>query len=352
MVPQIVRSAANVVSQLPAPRMEIAIRPAVMADIPFIDRLQKMHSKAVGFMHLKTLEGNVSAGKVLVAWASRPCASADMGGTPMLREEPVGYVFGNDRYFKHDDVGIIYQMNVVPEAQRSFVGAALLKAQFERSAYGCKLYCCWCAKDLGANKFWESMGFVPLAFRAGSTAKERVHIFWQKRIRRGDVSTPWWFPSKTDGGAMREDRMVLPIPPGVHWSEVEPPVFAQVESEGGKPKAIEQAPKQRRAVKKIVAPAVPAVPTSTLGSTLRFGAVTPSGKPAGKPAGEKPKKEPKAKVKLDPRLKEAARELKDRWLEQLNAMPLLECGKYEVTRMVAESRPRMDAVGLPHAIAA
>ena len=54
----------------------------------------------------------------------------------------VGYLIGCDRYFKRDDVGIIYAINVVPDYRRSFVAAALLKAQFDRSAYGCKLYCC------------------------------------------------------------------------------------------------------------------------------------------------------------------------------------------------------------------
>jgi hypothetical protein len=90
---------------------------------------------------------------------------------------PVGYLIGNDQYFKRDDVGIIYQINIAEGKRRSLVGAALLKAQFERSAYGCKLYCCWCAQDIEANRFWESMGFVPLAFRAGSEKKQRVHIF-------------------------------------------------------------------------------------------------------------------------------------------------------------------------------
>jgi hypothetical protein len=45
-------------------------------------------------------------------------------------------------------------------------------------------------------------------------------------------------------------------------------------------------------------------------------------------------KEKKPKQKNDPRLVAAARELKDRWLEQLNATPLLPCGKYEVGRTV------------------
>jgi hypothetical protein len=66
-------------------------------------------------------------------------------------------------------VGIIYQLNVLPMKQRHLVGAALVKAMFDRAAYGCKLFCCWCAQDIQANYFWESIGFVPIAFRTGSS---------------------------------------------------------------------------------------------------------------------------------------------------------------------------------------
>src|SRR5262249_13786325 len=138
---------------------------------------------------------------------------------------PVGYCIGTDCYFKHDNMGIIYQLNVAPGKQRHLVGASLVKAMFDRAAYGCKLFCCWCAQDIEANRFWESLGFVPLAFRAGSSAKGRIHIFWQKRIREGDTTTPWWFPSETKGGMMQEDRLVFPIPPGTHWSDAKPIVL-------------------------------------------------------------------------------------------------------------------------------
>src|SRR3954464_10775715 len=84
------------------------------------------------------------------------------------------------------------------------------------------MYCLWCAQDLAANRFWESVGFVPLAFRTGSSGKGRTHIFWQKRIREGDTTTPWWFPSETSGGAIGDGRLVLPIPPGTHWSDAKP----------------------------------------------------------------------------------------------------------------------------------
>ena len=69
-------------------------------------------------------------------------SSIDAQDFSFSRMARVGYLIGCDRYFKRDDVGIIYAINVVPDYRRSFVAAALLKAQFDRSAYGCKLYCC------------------------------------------------------------------------------------------------------------------------------------------------------------------------------------------------------------------
>ena len=72
----------------------------------------------------------------------------------------------------------------------------------------------------------------------------RVHIFWQKRIRANDVSTPWWYPAQTGGGEMREDRLVFPIMPGVSWRDVTPIELDQTgftaenteKSEGEKPR--------------------------------------------------------------------------------------------------------------------
>jgi hypothetical protein len=145
---------------------------------------------------------------------------------------PLGYLIGKDRYMGRDDVGILYQVNVLPLKQRHLIGATLVKAAFERAAYGCRLFSLWCAQDLQANWFWESLGFVPLAFRTGSRGKQRIHIFWQRRVRDGDDgphATPYWFPSQTRAGAVREDRLVFPIPPGTHWRDVKPVVLPQHE---------------------------------------------------------------------------------------------------------------------------
>ena len=339
---------------LPLPTLGLTIRPATPDDIPFMDRLQKLHSKQVGWMPTKQFEGKIKAGHVLVAEERvegegvrrEQDASSLTPHASTLNPSLVGYCIGNDQYFKRDDVGIIYQMNVLPGRQRGLIGATLLKAQFERSAYGCKLYCCWCAQDIAANKFWEAMGFVPLAFRAGSEKKSRVHIFWQKRIRQGDTTTPWWFPSQTSGGSIREDRIVLPIPPGTRWSDAKPLILPEGVNDRGEvgvnPPAL-PGDKKRHAGRKSggLKPTLqkplqkPERPAVSLGG-LRF---EPA--PSEVPAKAEPKRganaPAKPKQKNDPRLVAAARELRDRWLEQVNATPLLPQGKYEVFRPIDAS---------------
>jgi hypothetical protein len=195
------------------PREQLNVRLGTLADVPFLDALQKMHSKQVGWMPTAQFEGKIKAGHVLVAEepearSQEPGASGSTGSCLLATGSRVGYCIGNDQYFKRDDVGIIYQLNVTPNKQRGLIGATLLKAMFDRAAYGCKLFCCWCAQDIEANHFWESVGFLPIAFRAGSERKSRVHIFWQKRIRAGDTTTPYWFPSQTTGGGVKPQALL------------------------------------------------------------------------------------------------------------------------------------------------
>src|SRR3954449_7955795 len=96
---------------IPIPRSPVTVRVATAADLPFIDSLQKLHSKQVGWMPTKSLEQKIGLGHVLLAEDES--------------KRPAGYCTGQDQYFKRDDVGIIYQLNVVPGRQRSFVGATL-----------------------------------------------------------------------------------------------------------------------------------------------------------------------------------------------------------------------------------
>jgi predicted N-acetyltransferase YhbS len=312
----------------------MSIRPATAADYAFIDRLQDMHSKALGFMPRAQLQGKIAAGHVLVA--------EDEVGLP------IGYCISQDRYFKRDDVGIIYQMNVSPGKQRALVGAALLKAVFERAAYGCKLFCCWCAQDLDANYFWESLGFIPLAFRGGSSRKKRVHIFWQRRIREGDATTPFWYPCKTDSGYIREDRLVFPIPPGTHWKDVQAVEVPEERSSAlgvrssakALPRPSSRAPKAKRRGPK------PGQVGIIVGGRIKYvnrpGSVAPAlpALPAlAAPKRDKPKRAagkacPERSRRIDREFIKAARELRDRYLEQFNSGSILPNAKYAVAKQL------------------
>ena len=71
---------------LPAPRLSgvlpgeaISIRAAVLDDFPFIDALQKQHSKAVGFMFAGAIKGHIEKGNVLVAEATQGIGSRESG---------------------------------------------------------------------------------------------------------------------------------------------------------------------------------------------------------------------------------------------------------------------------------
>lgn len=311
---------------LPEPRTAVSIRVAGADDLAFIDGLQRTHSQMVGWFPRQQLESYIAKGQVLIA------ESGSTGGTP----DPLGYCISSDRYFKRDDCGIVYQLNVAPSEQRGLIGATLIKAVFDRAPYGCKLFCCWCAQDLEANCFWESLGFVPLAFRtgarrAGKRKQPRIHIFWQRRIREGDSETPYWFPSETTGGAVRENRIALPIPPGTHWSDAKPAVLPGIEealnalpdgeAEAPRPKRTPQGKKGSDAAKR---------PSN--GLWFAPPEATPAEKRAAK-AAQKKAKQPRRRN--DPKLVAAARELRDRYIEQINdglLLPPSACGKYDVSR--------------------
>ncbi len=314
---------------VPQPTEQLNIRIATIADIPFIDSLQKMYSKELGFMPTAWLEGKIARNEILIAegigdrvqgLGNANSSSLSPNPYPLT---PLGYIIAQDRYLKRDDLGIIYQLVVIPLKQRGFIGAALLKAQFDRSAYGCRLYCCWCAQDLVANHFWESMGFVPLAYRNGSESRTkhggvRVHIFWEKKIRGNDDACHWWFPSKTDQGALRADRLAFPIPPNVHWKDVLPIVIPQQPQIGAA--TVRKNPVKRK----------PHPPRA-----LQWG---PPGTEViyekDLSVIEKPRRETKLKIRLDPKFIAASRELRDRYLEEINehGFELHALGKYDLTR--------------------
>ena len=271
------------------PRVDFTIRTATMDDFAWIDAMQKAESDKLGFLMRAAIEKRIEQGNVLVAEqvnSEQSTVNSGEAGPPVdcslgtvHSPRPVGYCIHVDRYMKQDHVGQFIQLNVPPEFRRTLVGAALVKAAFEKSAYGVKLYGLWCRQDLAANRFWEALGFVPLAFRAAGVTNMKkgsrgrgakgpsgenqdsssaqhsapgpldpsapdprtIHIYWQRRVREGDTETPHWFPYETSGGMMAESRLVLPIPLGTHWSDAKPVVLPGAERRAAEARLLEAA---------------------------------------------------------------------------------------------------------------
>lgn len=175
------------------------------------------------------------------------------------------------------------------------------------------------------------------------TMGPRTQIFWERRIREGDDMTPYWMPTETSNGAIQENRIALPIPPGLHWSDPMPVVLPGMEKTG----AVNALPagetdasgiasggasKAKRV--KVKAPAKPVLkPTSIRMGGLRF----VPGKPPEPVKAEKQKKAkpPREKFENDPELVDKARVLISKYLDQVNPgmmLPPGAYGKYDVSR--------------------
>jgi hypothetical protein len=179
---------------------------------------------------------------------------------------------------------------------------------------------------------------------------------------------------------MGEARIVLPIQPGTHWSDAKPMVLPgggpgggqMMESPHPKPLPVgegegggegEKAKRAGRARKPKVKqqPPPPPNPISASGG-LWFAPPTPTAPPTPPPpspeelkaakAAEQKQKPKREKQKNDPKLVAAAREFRDRYLDEVNSADgrrLLEStrgagggGKYDVSRQLAHH-----AEGLP-----
>jgi hypothetical protein len=196
------------------------------------------------------------------------------------------------------------------------------------------------------------MGFIPIAFRAGSRGKQRIHIYWQRRIGQDDETTPYWYPYQTGSGALREDRLVLPIPAGTHWRDAKPVVLPGAKTDEPGYGVALPAPKDAK-------PARPAVSVCQRMAVVRSRSKHLKGTPPGKaavmtaggiryvergdytpePAPAKPKRAPRPAAKNDPKLVAAARELRDRWMEDFNRGPIAVAGKYLIGRGSAAALP-------------
>src|SRR5689334_22907608 len=99
---------------VPIARTSIAIRPATLDDVPFMDGLQKQYNKQLGHFKTEWFEGYIKTGGVLVAvGAGSRAAGGELaspaGDTSVAptegAEHLLGYCISRDRYQKRDELG-------------------------------------------------------------------------------------------------------------------------------------------------------------------------------------------------------------------------------------------------------
>ena len=178
----------------------IESRLAGQTDIGFLDHLQTVFGKQLGYMPRVALEKHAERGHVWLA---------------LENQQPAGYILGPPRYHGRDDVAVIYQAAVPFDAQRRAVGTDLVTHWCACLPESVKQVSLWCAQDIEANLFWQSLSFEPLAYRVGSVKSQRIHIYWVLAEPGFAVYTP----AGTHSGLMRENRDVVPLERGQLWND-------------------------------------------------------------------------------------------------------------------------------------
>lgn len=203
----IVRDVARSVSD------HVHVRTAVEADLPYIDSLQAKHQRELGFLPRAALQGYIERHIVLLG---------------LLNGDPACYLLGRDTSRFDPLTAMIYQACVQYDARYKLLGSTLVARYIDRLPTDRQAMGLWCAQDIAANEFWESIGFVAMAARFGGAKKNRLHLFWRKALtpllRRDQVI----IPATTSGGMMMAPREVLVFEAGQDWrtvklSDVPPP---------------------------------------------------------------------------------------------------------------------------------
>ncbi|HEV7302099.1 MAG TPA: hypothetical protein VGN72_22370 [Tepidisphaeraceae bacterium] len=129
------------------------------------------------------------------------------------------------------------------------------------------------------------------------------------------------------GGVLREDRLVFPVPPAVHWRDVLPVVLQDENGQVASAAQLAARPERRAKAPK---------PKPVLRAPLMKGGLWFEEEGIiDEPATELAKARKKPKAKIDPRLTAMARELRDRWSERQDLILAPPAAAHDVRRFVS-----------------
>lgn len=163
---------------------DATIRPATVADLRYVDALQRKFSNQVGWLPRAALEWLIERGQITVA---------------LENGEPAGYVAGRALYKTRPELRPVTQTAVQYDAQRLSHGRQLIQhlAETARAAGQIGLQAC-CREDLEANKFFIAAGFKPITILTPPNRRRQNVIVWRLPLTN---RLPLWFanPPKRAG---------------------------------------------------------------------------------------------------------------------------------------------------------
>ena len=159
----------------------IEVRPAVAADVVYIDSLQRANLEALSFYPRAVFEREVENARIVLA---------------LLNGEPAGYLY----HGAFSPVLKIHQACIQYDARGRLYGAQLVSWLIEmcRLASVCSISL-RCGSDISANEFWKAMGFHCQAVTPGGVRRLRDINNW-----RLDVS-PQLFTLPVEPSAKKQD---------------------------------------------------------------------------------------------------------------------------------------------------
>lgn len=169
------------------------IRTATLADLAFVDHLQKKFARAVGFLPKQAVEAYVEAGHVRM--------TTENG-------DPAGYILSKPHLVWQPLMRSITQACVAMDAQRRHHGLAMLaQIAAESRAAGLVAIQACCAAGLESNEFWAAAGFRPIVHMTPSNVRGREVICWRLPLVK---KLPLWFiePPARAGWRARKPKSV------------------------------------------------------------------------------------------------------------------------------------------------
>lgn len=114
---------------------------------------------SIGFIPWPSIEKYIDAGTAAIMWEN---------------DDPVAFVVWGE----HKRGAKIYQLWVRMDARRHAFGRAIVEWFHARRQNKSTPTTCWCAADLDANLFWETIGFTFTSVRLGGRDRRRIHFKW------------------------------------------------------------------------------------------------------------------------------------------------------------------------------